>query len=461
MSTLLARVVTSARTATSSMSPDVDDWLAGRRGQPFESTPIPLDELTRCAGWRFAPGTGNLEHDSGRFFTVEGLHVRTNHGRVEEWWQPVLVQREIAILGILAKEFDGVLHFLLQAKMEPGNAGMVQLSPTVQATPSNYTRVHRGGRTPYVEYFTDPAGDLVLTDVLQSEQGAWFHLKRNRNVVVEVTGDVPPHDDFCWLTLGQIHALLQRRNIVNMDTRSVLGCLLGAAGGPVGGNRSDAASGHRGEPSGRLTMAELLGWFTRRKSAQQLSARLVPMDSVVGWRREDGRIRREDDGGFSIVGVRARARTREVHGWEQPLLAPHGPTLAGLVVKSIGGRLHALVRAEALPGYLDTVELGPTVRFAMDDLDRTPVEHRPEFLDHVLSASGTGSVRYDVVLSEEGGRFLHAETRYLVVEADDGFPLRVPPDFQWVTVEQLLSLVRHSYYLGVELRTLLLCLTGS
>ncbi|WP_307792552.1 NDP-hexose 2,3-dehydratase family protein [Streptomyces verrucosisporus] len=435
------------------MSPDdAGTWVEDSRRQPFESTVIPMEELTDPRGWHFAPGTGNLEHRSGRFFTVEGMHVRTGHGPLGEWWQPILVQRDIAILGMIAKEFDGVLHFLLQAKMEPGNAGMVQLSPTVQATSSNYTRVHGGGRTPYVEYFTEPGRGRVLVDVLQSEQGAWFHQKRNRNIVIEVTGDVPVLDGFRWLTLGQVHRLLRRRSVINMDARTVLGCLPVAA--PAGGGEVFERGG---EPGGLHTMTQVLSWFTGRKSAYELSARLVPLNSLAGWRRQAMGIVPEGGGEFGIVAVRAHAPTREVHSWKQPLLAPRGLGLAALVVRRIGGKLHALVRAEVLPGYRDTVEIGPTVRSAASD--RAAVAAlRPDFLDYVLSARE--GVRYDVVQSEEGGRFLHAETRYLVVEADDDFPLRVPPDFAWLTVEQLLALQRHSYYLGIEARTLLFCLNG-
>ncbi|WP_199493566.1 NDP-hexose 2,3-dehydratase family protein, partial [Marinitenerispora sediminis] len=32
--------------------------------------------------------------------------------------------------------------------------------------------------------------------MLQSEHGAWFHRKSNRNVIVEAAGDVPAHEDF-------------------------------------------------------------------------------------------------------------------------------------------------------------------------------------------------------------------------------------------------------------------------
>src|SRR5690606_3061748 len=114
----------------------------------------------------------------------------------------------------------------------------------------------------YVEYFTEPGRGRVLVDVLQSEQGAWFHHKRNRNIVLEVTDDVPVHRDFCWLTLGQIHRLLHRPNVVNMDTRTVLGCLSGVAPEPVGVH----------------TMTEILSWFTGHRSRQRLSARLVPLN---------------------------------------------------------------------------------------------------------------------------------------------------------------------------------------
>ncbi len=67
----------------------------------------------------------------------------------------------------------------------------------------------------------------MIADVLQSEHGDWFYRKRNRNMLVEADAgdDVPLADDFCWLTLGQINALLARDNVINMDSRTVLACL--------------------------------------------------------------------------------------------------------------------------------------------------------------------------------------------------------------------------------------------
>jgi len=114
-------------------------WSDRAQSNRFNVTPIPFDELD---SWHFDPDTGNLSHSSGRFFTIEGLHVQSDYEPVGEWSQPVINQPEIGILGIIVKSFGGVPYCLMQAKMEPGNVNTLQLSPTVQATRSNYTRVY-------------------------------------------------------------------------------------------------------------------------------------------------------------------------------------------------------------------------------------------------------------------------------------------------------------------------------
>ena len=74
--------------------------------------------------------------------------------------------------------------------MEPGNVNIIQLSPTVQATKSNYTRVHKGKLPAYLNYFLDRKKSKFLVDLLQTEQGGRFLRKRNRNMLVEVDEDI-------------------------------------------------------------------------------------------------------------------------------------------------------------------------------------------------------------------------------------------------------------------------------
>ena len=141
----------------------------------------------------------------------------TNYRNVPEWDQPIINQPEIGFLGFIVKKFNGVMHFLMQAKIEPGNLNIVQLSPTLQATRSNYTRVH-GGKSPnYLEYFNGEKEVYVLVDQLQSEQGARFLHKRNRNIIVEINEDeeISVKDGFIWVSLGQIKELLRYPNAVS------------------------------------------------------------------------------------------------------------------------------------------------------------------------------------------------------------------------------------------------------
>ncbi|MCG8918356.1 NDP-hexose 2,3-dehydratase family protein [Actinokineospora sp. PR83] len=436
-------------------------WFEDLRSRSYtEVEQVALEDLV---GWSTHPVTGDIVHDSGRFFVVEGLDVRIPGGPVPHWRQPIINQPEIGVLGILAKEFDGVLHLLMQAKVEPGNCNGLQLSPTVQATRSNYTGAHRGRGVPYLDYFMDTAPHSVLADVRQSEQGSWFHQKRNRNMVVEVRGDVPVLDGFRWFTLGQVHELLAADDLVNMDARTVLSCL------PFTGRgvRRSIAAGDDwfrdallrscvAEEGSRHPDDEVLSWITQARSATDVHTRRIPLSDVDGWVRVDGRIRHETGRFFDVMGVRVVARGREVDSWTQPMIEAPGEGVVAFVVRRIGGVLHALMHGRVEPGYIDVVELAPTVQCKPENYSVLDPRARPPFLDLVLAAA-PDRIRFDAVLSEEGGRFYRTRNRYLVVEVDPAEEL-AHPDFRWVTLDQLAGLLRHSHYLNVQARSLVACL---
>ncbi|MFD8867703.1 NDP-hexose 2,3-dehydratase family protein [Streptomyces sp. NPDC059590] len=409
---------------------------------------IPWDDLT---GWRFEDRTGNLVHETGRFFSIQGLRIRNDQGPVRDWAQPIIVQREVGILGILVKEFNGVLHCLMQAKMEPGNRNGIQLSPTVQATRSNYTGVHGGRPVPYLEYFRDPSSRQVLADVLHSEQGSWFHRKRNRNMIVEVTEDVEPLDGFHWLTIGQLHALLAEDDLVNMDSRTVLSCLP-FAGAPEG----DDENGDRRAPH---TTGHLRSWINDARVRSDLDATLTGLGEVQGWHRSADRIAHESGLFFDVMAVDVRTGSREVGGWAQPMIECRDTGIVAFLVKhdAATGELHALVHLKAEPGFVDVVELAPTVQCTPQNYKVLPAEAYPPFLDEVLGAP-VDTIRFDTTLSEEGGRFFHTRSRYLVVEVDADRDLAVPDDFRWVTMRQLARFLRHSHYVNVQARSLIACL---
>lgn len=432
---------------------EFDAWLdAQLRAREVTVRPVPFSE---AAGWAFRPGTGDLRHVSDGFFGIEGISVRDADG---DWTQPIIDQPEIGILGILTADFDGRPHYLMQAKFEPGNVNVLQMSPTVQATRSNFTGVHGGRRTPYVEYFDGSRPRRVLCDVLQSEQGQWFWRKRNRNIVVRVDPDVPVREGFCWLSRPQVLRLLKRDNLVNMDARTVLACL--PPGEPAGGDPLKEALALSRTALGEGTPApaahgldEVLRCLIEAKSRCGWVPRLVPLDRVAGWHRTETEITDDEEREFRIIAARVSADIREVDTWAQPLLAPRGHGLAVLLAGTVGGVLHVLLRALPQPGLLDIVEFAPTVQVVPSARDWE--ESGDPFLPSALADTG---VLFDSLLSEEGGRFHHAQTRYRVVSVGEADPSAAPEGYVWASVGQVAEMLRHGHYLNIEARTLVACL---
>lgn len=441
-------------------------WLGER--ETIDRMTVEQVPLVDLKGWHFTAGDASLVHDSGKFFSIQGADVTSAGHNPRSWQQPLINQPEVGILGLLAREFDGVLHFLMQAKVEPGNRRQLQLSPTVQATRSNYTKVHGGASIPYLDHFLRAGRGRVLADVLQSEQGAWFLGKRNRNMVVETTDEVEVRDNFCWLTYGQIRRLLAVPNLINMDSRTVLACLPLAASGWPEEPPTDAPdpqfaaelwrSLRDSDADGRYSDAEISGWLNDVRVDTDLAVEPVGLAELRDWRLSGEEIGHRQDKHFRVIGVSVRGQ-REVDAWHQPLLAPTDVGVVAFLTRRIDGVLHVLMRAAVEPGFLDVVELGPTVQCSPATYADLPPERRPRFYDYVCGAKD--NIRYDVLLSEEGGRFYHAECRYMVVDCGD-LPeaLEPHPDFRWMTFRQLLTWVQHRNCVNVQARSLLACLNS-
>jgi oxidase EvaA len=182
---------------------DILSWINGLNKTVYVD--IRKTTFASC-GWFYDEASGQIVNPARSFFQIAGFRQSDGQGRkISE--QPIIIQDEIGYLGILCKEFDGVLHFLMQAKIEPGNVNKIQLSQTIQATKSNFTRRHGGTSPAYLDYFLEASsGHTVIVDQIQSEQASRFLGKRNRNIILLLdegthVEEGPSHR---WLTLAQI-----------------------------------------------------------------------------------------------------------------------------------------------------------------------------------------------------------------------------------------------------------------
>ena len=206
----------------------VIDWFNKKREESDMTVQeIGINDLDK---WNVSSTTGNISHESQGFFEIIGVKVSNTFDREvgkKGWTQPMIANNPGGILGLLMKKFNGIPHYLVQAKAEPGNIGKLQLSPTLQATTSNLLKAHGGTKPLFAEYFDEDENPNIVYVKWQSEDGGRFHLKSNYNMIVEVNEDeeltIP--DYFIWVTLFQIKQLLKIENFVGPHIRGIISYL--------------------------------------------------------------------------------------------------------------------------------------------------------------------------------------------------------------------------------------------
>jgi oxidase EvaA len=445
---------------------DFHTWFSERiQLGKFEVDLTPLDSLK---GWAMDSISGTYGHESGKFFTINGLHVELEvNGDVRHWTQLIVNQSEQGILGLLAKRIDGVIHVLIQAKMEPGNIGFIQISPTVQATRSNYTRVHGGKSPKFIEYFLGKVPGITIFNQLRSEQGSRYYRKRNQNIVILLEDDTPVPEDknFFWLTLGQLRELHKVPNLVHLDCRSIVGGMPFAIPAETNsfstistGNMATIASLHCNDSDALHSQRDLLSWFTKEKMKNIKHTKLVSIDEAKDWTFDGISIKHDSGRFFDIIGVEVHSPGREVASWSQPLIQCADGGIIGLIAQVHNGVLHFLIHARFEAGFIGSVELAPTVQFTPKNYETPTNNQTPCFIDY-FEKDTEYEMLVDTFLSNEGGRFFKSQNRHMVVKIPNSEHIVVPESYAWMTLSQLYYFGSMELTLNVELRSLIFCLT--
>lgn len=429
---------------------EIKEWITDSNEKiNVELNPAPLCQLT---SWNYSPS--KISHDSGRFFSIEGLRVQGSvDGQAIGWDQPIINQPEHGYLGIIVREFNGVLHFLLQAKIEPGNVNKVQLSPTIQATKSNFSRVHKGKSPDYLEDFVNPNPNLILVDQLQTEQGSRFLKKRNRNVIVYSDKVEAIDDRFKWLTMWQIQQMMRENNIVNMDTRTVLSCLPfqftdNHLSGLSSNSVKDLISFNPLFSDSSTNSNEfILNWLTQKKLECDIAAESIALQDLTGWKVNMNEISHVENKYFKVIGVNVSIENREVTSWSQPMIQPCEKGLIGLGYCLIDSVPHFLVRAKFEIGSFDKIEFAPSIQTSFSNLSSAD--------NWVLKQFSAGRKVFSVFQSEEGGRFYHEENLNELYEIPYVEMNGYSSDFQWMTYRQIHQMMSFSAIVNIQLRTIL------
>lgn len=396
-----------------------EDAVTGWMAEVVEQDEGSVEEITLAGSEAWSWRDGAIRHATDRFFNVVGLAWEAEA-------RPFIEQREIGTLGLIARpgqEGESGLEFLIHAKAEPGNVGLVQLAPSCQATASNADRIHGGATPPFTASFADGRG-TILSDSLQSEQGSRFLAKRNRNVLLLDPTVGEPGLLHRWVPFAVLRGLLAQDFRVNTDARSVL-CtshwptLAGRIPFPGEDDFSrELQASFQAPIRPRVRERVVAALDAARRAGPEVKP--VPIEAMPGWSFDPSRHRMADEHGLAVRQIRVRSRTREVTLWDQPILDQAEPQVIDLPCGRAKGLLLFGYRPCWEPGLLAGAELAPGPQ-----------------------VPATGRVRLEARQSDEGGRFYRDVASYRVLDLGGTEPAA---DLLWLSLSEIHALMPQAVF---------------
>ena len=399
---------------------------------------IKIKKLKNLKNWNF--NNKLIYHHSRKFFKIIGIDVMSNlEGK--NWDQPIIVQNELGILGIIKDRIKK--RYLLQAKVEPGNKNKLQLSPTVQATRSNYQRVHGGKQIPFLKFFLNKK----KTFISQSEQGYRYLFKFNNNSLIETSKKIKVFKNFYWFSKKDLEQLIEKKNILNMDTISVFSSF-------VTKNKIDFPL---------QKMNEINEWLKGKDKKYKLKIKIKPLINLKHWKVKPLSIVHKDKKHFSIIGIKINANKREVKEWEQPIVKGKEMGFVGYLMKEFNKTNHYLCRYNKKPGLKKS-----TLSCSVNTSDlknyrkgNNLINFQKKILKNYFLNKNNKLVKiYDNILSDEGGRFYNCEIRYKALKLTKNISLKIPQNYIWISQNQMIEMIKRKK-IDIEARLLFGCINIS
>ena len=406
---------------------NLSKWIKGqRKKQLLNVYKINLSKLDK---WIY--NNKEIYHKSKKFFKIAGLRIQSNFYNKKSWDQPIIVQNEIGILGIVKNIKTN--KYLLQAKVEPGNINKIQISPTVQATRSNYSRVHGGKIIPYLKYFKRRNKNFSL----QSEQAFRYYNKKNSNIITYVSKKIVLNEKFRWFSKIEIFNLLKEKNLINMDTLSVFSSFIKK-------KKFDFPLNNE---------KKLYKWKNSLIKKYYLKNKIINLESIRDWSLTKKKIFHKKNNYFSIIGIKVETNKREVKNWSQPIILGSKMAFAGFLIKKFKNTNHYLCRYILKPGSKAGTFTCSANISKLNGYKKS--KELNNFQKKLISKYFMNSkdIVYNNILSDEGGRFYHSQIKYMACRLDKNQDIELPECYIWLSQNQIINLI-HRQKIDIEARLL-------
>ena len=409
------------------ISKNISKWLNNQRKKQLLT--VEKIDLSKLSKWVYSKK--EIYHKSKKFFKIAGVRIQSNFYNKKNWDQPIIVQNEIGILGIIKNVNTN--KYLLQAKVEPGNINKIQISPTVQATRSNYLRIHGGKTIPFLKYFKKKNRNFSL----QTEQAFRYYNKKNSNIITYVSKKIDLDEKFRWFSKIEIFNLLKEKNLINMDTLSVFSSFIKK-------KKIDFPLNNK---------KTLMKWKNSLNRKYFLNNKIISLNLIKNWNLTKKKIFHKTNNYFSVIGIKVKTNKREISDWSQPIIEGSKMAFVGYLIKKFKNTNHYLCRYILKPGskmgtYTCSVN---TSKFKGYKKSKDLTNFQKKLISKYFINSK--NVLYDNILSDEGGRFYHSQIKYMACIMDKNQDIKLPESYIWLSQNQLIDLI-HKQKIDIEARLL-------
>jgi oxidase EvaA len=184
----------------------------------------------------------------------------------------------------------------------------------------------------------------------------------------------------------------------------------------------------------------VMEWLDQMRVTIKFDAKLIGLNDVRGWSRDDdGNVRHATGQFFGIEGVRTESGSlREVSSWDQPIYTQiEGGVLALFARETSDKGIEFLLQAKAEPGNIGTLQLCPTVQSTWSNINRAHAGKKPPMVEAFRSTHGVRFV-YRSQHNEEGGRFWKKSNENSILFIDDDSVIETDMAmFCWASLSQI------------------------
>lgn len=372
-----------------------------------------------------------LFHYSNNFFSIRPIIFKSNIKEINNLQMPLIFQKEIGILGIIKKKINKIDKYLLQAKIEPGNINKIQLSPTVQATKSNYEKAHGGKNTSYLNFFLKNKFKTISKFKL-SEQGSRFYKKKNYNFLLDCEDyKIKKKKNYIWVSKNDLIKSSKKNNFLNMDTISVISCSI---------NKNY-------EKKTKINFKYIVNKYNLFKKKFYIKKKFTEFNTLKNWQLKKGKFFDKKLKHFAIIGLNVKTNAREISYWSQPIIKDHCNTFNGILIAKIWNVNHYLLKIVLEPGLISPKFTSTVfIRNLNKKNIRTSIQYHNLFFNNK-------DIMLSVNTSEEGGRFYKNEIKNVIKFLPNYKKINICKNYLWISHNQFISLIKRDL-VTIEARNL-------